>query len=161
MKLLRPVALTLSIALMSTSCVGNFRLFNTLAQWNHKGLGDKWLSEIIFVGLTIIPVYAICYAADAVIFNSIEFWTGDNPIKNVKLGDSEYSIKKTGDGVVSLHNEEGQSFSAKLTGKNKVEFKSLTGETVTVEKLDGKFKITQDGIVKFFRPETAKLALNN
>ena len=118
------------------------------------------VGEIIFVGHQI-PVYAICYAADAVIFNSIEFWTGDNPIKNVKLGDSEYSIKKTGDGVVSLHNEEGQSFSAKLTGKNKVEFKSLTGETVTVEKLDGKFKITQDGIVKFFRPETAKLALNN
>jgi hypothetical protein len=30
--------------------------------------------------LTIIPVYGIAYLGDIIIFNSIEFWGGENPI---------------------------------------------------------------------------------
>ena len=39
---------------------------------------SKWANEAIFLGLNIIPVYGFAYLADIVVFNSIEFWTGES-----------------------------------------------------------------------------------
>lgn len=73
----------LSIALASTiflsSCLGSFNLTNKCYNLNNS-IGDKWVNELVFIGFTIIPVYEICMLADAVIFNTIEFWTGSNPV---------------------------------------------------------------------------------
>ena len=161
MKLFKPLALTIGISLMSSSCVGNFMLFNKLAQWNLKSIQDKWLAEIIFVGLTIIPVYPICYAADALVFNSIEFWTGDNPIKGVKLGDSgDFQLKKNAKGIVSLENNKGLKLEAKLVAKDTVLFTDASGNEVQVKKIGDKFQITQAGTVKYFRPNSTKVAVN-
>ena len=110
----------LSIALASTlllsSCLGSFRLTNKCYTWN-KSIGDKWINELVFIGLNIIPVYDICILADAVIFNSIEFWTGNNPVaKNTEIIDTDngqylvetnengYTITKDGK-TVQLINE--------------------------------------------------------
>ena len=73
------VALLLGATLMS-SCVGSFALFNKLAKWNKHATKSKFLNEIIF--LVISPAYAFCSAADALVLNSIEFWTGNNPVAN-------------------------------------------------------------------------------
>ena len=161
MKLLKPLALTLGISLMSSSCVGNFMLFNKLAQWNLKSIQDKWLAEIIFVGLTIIPVYPICYAADALVFNSIEFWTGDNPIKDVKLGSSdEYRLKKNDDGIVYLENNNGLKLEAKLVAKDTVLFTDASGNEVEVKKMGDKFQNYSSWKTKYFRPHSTKIAVN-
>lgn len=71
---------------MTTACYGPFNLAKTIYRWNAgvQGNGDinqKWMREIIFVALVIIPVYQISLFVDAVLFNSIQFWTGSNPIK--------------------------------------------------------------------------------
>ena len=36
--------------------------------------------EAVFVGLYVIPVYPFCAFVDLFVINSIEFWSGENPI---------------------------------------------------------------------------------
>lgn len=71
---------------MTTACYGPFNLTRTLYKWNGEvqRAGDieaKWMREGVFLALVLLPVYGISLLADAVVFNSIEFWTGQNPIK--------------------------------------------------------------------------------
>jgi uncharacterized protein DUF3332 len=73
------VAAVLALGLFS-SCLGPDRLFNRLHDWNLKATENRWGNEAIFLGLTIIPVYAVTYAIDIIILNSIEWWSGDNPM---------------------------------------------------------------------------------
>ncbi len=63
--------------LCATSCLGSNQMFNGLNDWNQEATGNRWANELIFLGLNIIPVYGIAYLADIVIFNSIEWWSGD------------------------------------------------------------------------------------
>ena len=64
--------------LLCTSCVGSFGLFNKLAAWNKQATGNKFLNELIFI--LISPAYAVCSLADVLVLNTIEFWSGNNPM---------------------------------------------------------------------------------
>ena len=79
-KNLRVSTLLLAATLLTTSCIGSFGLFNKLLSWNKTATDSKFLNEIIF--LILSPAYAICGTADVVVLNTIEFWTGDNPMAN-------------------------------------------------------------------------------
>ena len=68
----------LSASMMMQSCIGSFALFNKVKAWNEH-VGDKFVNEIVFVAMWILPVYELCFAADLFILNSIEFWSGENP----------------------------------------------------------------------------------
>ncbi len=102
----------LALGLTTTGCVGNnhaFCLFNGLAKWNRSASNEKWANELIFLGLNIIPVYGIFLFADVLVFNSIDFWTGDNPVKgsfaSVQGCDAEgnaYAIIPNADGSATL-----------------------------------------------------------
>lgn len=89
---------------MFLSCVGSFPLFNKLATWNKKATGCKFLNELIFI--LISPAYAVCGLADVLVLNSIEFWSGKNPLhadigktRNVKGTDGRmYAVKILEDG---------------------------------------------------------------
>ncbi|MDD5656987.1 MAG: DUF3332 family protein [Elusimicrobia bacterium] len=77
--------LVLALAVVSSGCYGPFSLTKKLYKWNGD-VGGKWVNEGVFLGMVILPVYFFATLGDAVIFNSIEFWGGKNPIqaKNVK-----------------------------------------------------------------------------
>lgn len=71
---------------VTTACYGPFNLTRNVYHWNSgiKGSGEvneKWMKEIVFFGMIVIPVYMFSALLDAFIFNSIQFWTGDNPIR--------------------------------------------------------------------------------
>ncbi len=71
---------------VSTACYGPFSLTKNVYHWNSgiKGNGevhDKWMKEFVFFGMIVIPAYMFSALLDAFIFNSIQFWRGDNPIK--------------------------------------------------------------------------------
>jgi uncharacterized protein DUF3332 len=71
---------------VTSACYGPFNMTRNVYHWNSsiKGSGEvneKWMKEIVFFGMIIIPVYMFSALLDAFIFNSIQFWTGDNPIK--------------------------------------------------------------------------------
>lgn len=76
----------LSVMTMSTACYGPFNLTKNVYHWNSniKGSGqinDKWMKEIVFFGMLIIPAYMFSALLDTFIFNSMHFWTGESPIK--------------------------------------------------------------------------------
>lgn len=78
MKKFIPALLVLSVLL--TGCTGPFQLTKNLHKWQTSP-ENKWGDEAIFLGCVILPVYGIATLGDALIFNSIEFWGGENPIK--------------------------------------------------------------------------------
>lgn len=136
--LIKFVAITLIGSFALSSCIGSFRLTNKVLDWN-QGVGDKFVNELVFIGLSILPVYEFTLAADALVLNTIEFWTGSNPIaeagqvKEVKGSDGMmYSIKTLEDGyeitnangevMNFIHNEDDDSWSVESNGQTVVLF---------------------------------------
>lgn len=73
-------ALSLGLCLSATSCIGPNNAYNSVSTWNSKLTDSKYVNELAFLGLNIIPVYPVCLFGDYLIFNSWEFWTGSNLI---------------------------------------------------------------------------------
>jgi hypothetical protein len=68
-----------------TACYGSFQTTSKLHAWNGDVTDNKFANWLIFVGLIVIPVYEIAVLADAVVFNSLEFWTGSNPMRAERI----------------------------------------------------------------------------
>ncbi len=66
--------------MFASGCYGPFSLTRRLYRWNSQA-GDKWAQEFMFLVLTWVPVYGLATLADAVVFNSFQFWTGKNPVE--------------------------------------------------------------------------------
>ena len=73
------VIVVLCLAVLMSGCYGTFSLTKRLHHWNGNQ-GGRWAQEGVFLLIAIIPVYGVCILGDALIFNSIEFWGGKNPI---------------------------------------------------------------------------------
>ena len=82
------IAVMLSMTLLFSSCLGSFSAFNSLKDWNDGLTESKFLDNLVFWGLNIIPVYGLFFLGDTIIFNVIEFWSGSNPIA-MKEGEVE------------------------------------------------------------------------
>lgn len=113
-----PVAVCLICgSMLFSSCVGSFTLFNKVANWN-RGVSTKFVNELVFLALNIIPVYEIVGLADALVINSIEFWSGSNPlakageVKKVKGNNGNYMVETLEDGYNIT--KEGEEASMKL-----------------------------------------------
>jgi hypothetical protein len=83
------------LAFLTTGCTGSFNLTRKVYNF-HRSQSDKWADELCFLLVVLVPVYGIATFADAIVFNSVEFWTGDNPIEMTK-GDTNIRIVKQGD----------------------------------------------------------------
>ncbi len=93
----------LALAMASSGCFGSFNLTRKLYNWNDSFSKDKWGKEVVFLVLIWAPVYGLAGLGDAVVFNSIEFWTGRNPIdmktssvpqtKRIVRGDAEAVLR--------------------------------------------------------------------
>ena len=69
-----------ALALMSSGCLGTGALNAKVKDFNLEVVENRYGREVLFLGLTVIWVYRICTVLDLFIFNSIEFWSGTNPI---------------------------------------------------------------------------------
>ncbi len=67
------------ITIIATGCTGTFQLTKKVYDFQ-TAPKDKWVDEILFLAFVIVPVYGASTIVDAVVFNSIEFWTGENPM---------------------------------------------------------------------------------
>jgi hypothetical protein len=76
----RTIIIVLCVALLAQACVGPFNMTASVLDWNRSTFENEWAQEGMFLVFVIIPVYGVTIFLDAIIFNSIEFWTGDNPI---------------------------------------------------------------------------------
>ncbi len=73
------IILTVAASLTVTSCIGSFSLTNKLLGWNRK-ISNKFVNEVVFFAFWIVPVYEVSALADFLVINSIEFWSGNNPV---------------------------------------------------------------------------------
>jgi hypothetical protein len=65
---------------MSTACLGTSGLSGNLKEFNLEVVENRYGRETIFFVLNAVWVYRICTVLDLLIFNSIEFWSGTNPL---------------------------------------------------------------------------------
>ena len=97
------IVFVIGVLALTPGCYGPFTLTKSLHEWNGE-VGEKWVNELVFLGLVIIPVYGIATIGDALIFNSIEFWTGENPLDDaggsvvLEDGDTQIRLQRENDG---------------------------------------------------------------
>jgi len=70
-----------------SGCYGPFYLVRKVHQFNGEVSDNKWVVELVYLVCTWLPIYGLAGAADALIFNSIEFWTGSNPLATAEVKD--------------------------------------------------------------------------
>jgi hypothetical protein len=115
-KALLIAVILLGTALTQQSCIGSFQLTRNLYNWN-MDIDGRWGSEMVFLAMNIIPVYAVTLLADGVVLNSIEFWTGNNPIA-MHEAEKQTRIVKNGDESYKLTAEKNIIHIEKLSGNN-------------------------------------------
>lgn len=101
-KLTLAIAITLACSMTFSSCIGSFALTNKVLSWN-KQIGSKFVNELVFVAFWILPVYEISAIADVLVINTIEFWSGSNPVsanstKVVDGKDARYLVQQDSKG---------------------------------------------------------------
>ena len=114
-------------------CYGQFALLN-LAQKAVGSLGNKFLVSL--VNYFAMPVYGFCLFADFLIFNTIEFWLGSNPIA---MGNTYEEADENGNKVYAVKNPDG-TLSVTMTAADgkKADFMLVrNGNVVSVVGADG------------------------
>jgi len=72
------------LSLHVSGCFGSFALTKKIYGLNQGVHENKFVQWALFLGFTIIPVYGVGALVDALVFNSLEFWTGSNPLANAE-----------------------------------------------------------------------------
>lgn len=76
---LKVVACLMAGTLLTSSCIGSFSLFNSYAKWQRTMTNNKFVNAI--VGFILMPIVgSVTMFVDYLVLNTIEFWTGDNPL---------------------------------------------------------------------------------
>ena len=96
-----------------SSCMGKFALTRNLYAWNEQ-VSNKFVNEVLFVAFWILPVYEVCGLADLLVLNSIEFWSGDNPLsastKTIDTKHGRYLVECDGKGYDITLESTGETF---------------------------------------------------
>jgi hypothetical protein len=74
------IAVVLASTIAVSGCIGSFSLTNKVYSWNEKATDSKYVNSGIMWVLAIVPVYWATILIDAVVLNTIEFYSGKNPI---------------------------------------------------------------------------------
>lgn len=149
---LKTAACLIAGAVLTTSCVGSFAMFNKLASWNKRATDSKFLNELIFI--VISPAYGIAGMIDALVLNTIEFWTGDNPMTN--------QIGKT----KKIKGDDGLLYAVKIL-ENGYEVQRPNGEVfyLTYNKEENNWYMNAEGketkLIHFNGDGSVKAFLNN
>jgi hypothetical protein len=124
---------------------------------------------LVFIAFWIVPVYEISALADILVLNTIEFWSGSNPVaevgtvKTVEGKDGLYAIETTEDGyrvskqgednVVDLrYDKSTRTWSADADGQTAKLFSFTDGDEVVMYLPDGKemqVELSENGTAAF------------
>ena len=156
----------LSASMMMQSCIGSFALFNKVKAWNDH-VGDKFVNELVFVAMWILPVYELSFAADLFILNTIEFWSGTNPaLAETKVIDgknAQYLVAKNEAGYTITNmttkqvtrfnfNAQDNSWSLVNNGKEVKLFSFVDDTHINIITRDGSYtqvELSQPGVVAY------------
>lgn len=105
MKKMMTMVMTLCVTVMLIAgCYGPFKLTRKVYEWNGS-LENQWGREALFLVMAVLPVYSISMFADAVFFNLVEFWGGDNPIASAPGRSTRIVSSGDREAVFSFNNE--------------------------------------------------------
>ena len=151
---------------MFSSCIGSFSLFNKYASWQKDMTNNKFINAI--VGFFLMPIVgSITLFVDAVVLNTIEFWTGDNPVAS-NIGKTQeilgsdgllYAVKTlrngyeitapSGEVVFFLYDKSNDSWSVSMNGETKEIFRfNEDGKSIKVN-VNGEsrdFSLNEQGV---------------
>ena len=152
------VAATLASSVLFSSCIGSFGLSNKLLDWN-RNIDSKFVNELVFVAFWIVPVYEISALADILVLNSIEFWSGSNPmasigeVKKVKGENGNYLVETLENGYSIT--KEGETASMELIYDKDLNTWNVVAEGVSTELL----QINNDGTAQMTLPNGEDLTV--
>ena len=133
---------TLTVSTLSTTgCFGKFAAFNSLREWNGNFSNNKFVNWLIFLVLNIIPVYEIFFFADSLILNSLEFWTGSNPLA---AGDTYRETDANGNSVTAVKMEDGSLYMRLDAATGEKQELILQKDEEIIRILDAKGKVLQE-----------------
>ncbi len=82
-KLVKPILwsiMTMFLMFSLFGCYGNMTLTKKVWAWNGS-LGSEPIQTLVMWGLTVVaPVYEIALLGDILFLNTVEYWTGTNPL---------------------------------------------------------------------------------
>jgi len=131
----------------ATGCTGPFKLTKQVHTW-HRSADGKWMDELCFLGVVILPVYFIATLGDAILFNSIEFWGGENPISSTTTLDDNVKLTYNPDGTILLESAHGSCILQRTDGN--VKALDMDGKVLYTSKTgaDNKVRVyNSDGVV--------------
>ncbi len=149
---LTAVALLLAGSMVYTSCVGSYALFNKYANWQTHMTSNKYVNGIVGIIIGGL-VGGVCLFVDSLVLNTIEFWSGSNPIAEkttvikgqdgrnylVKVSRQGYEITApTGEITKLIHDEATDSLSMMQNGEVKEIFRYNADGTIQANLKDGK-----------------------
>ncbi len=108
---------------MAVGCYGSFNLINKVYKFN-GGLGNKFVNELGFLVMMVIPVYGVAGVVDAVILNTIEFWTGKNPVatndgtQTFVLPDGQLAVRTSDNAFTITQNLNGKEMTIRIELKD-------------------------------------------
>ncbi len=165
-KLFLTAALAAILCSSMTSCMGKFALTRNLYAWNDQ-VSNKFVNEIVFVAFWILPVYEVCGLADLLVLNTIEFWSGDNPMtastKSIDTDHGRYLVECDGKGYdITLETtgekfrldfaQESNTWSLKTDGKEYPLMTYLDDTHVSVPMPSGEWQtveISREGVLAY------------
>ncbi|WP_353655047.1 DUF3332 domain-containing protein [Duncaniella freteri] len=147
--------------------MGSFALTNKLLSWN-RSIGSKIVNELVFIGFWILPVYEVSALADVLVINSIEFWSGSNPMASGKKvidgQDGRYIVECDGKGYTITSENDGsevrldfdmaqQTWSVAMPSGESMEFMTFVDDShVKMPTADGKgivVELSDDGLLAY------------
>ncbi len=156
-RIIKLVSLLIVVSLL-TGCFGNFALTKKVYQWNDNVSDNKFVEQILFWGMTILPVYEVAGFIDVCFLNLIEFWTGSNPLayndldgQTIEIDGLEYKIEVTENSLKAVqmgtdasfelvYNQETSNLELKSNNETKV-IGTYSDNTLNLVKPDGSIKV--------------------
>lgn len=135
---LKVAACLLAGCFLFSSCfVGQYGLWNKYINWQNHMSSSKFLNAI--VGFVLVPIVGgICTLVDVLVLNTIEFWSGSNPVHASNVGKTQQVMGKDG------------RYYAVTYLKNGYEVKAPTGEITNFihDDANDSWNVEQNGQVK-------------
>lgn len=145
-------------AFLFSSCIGSFGLHRRLVSWN-QSIGTKYVNELVYLACNITLVYAACYLADALVLNSIEFWSGSNPmanigdVKKIKGENGNYLVETIENGYSIT--KEGETVSMELIYNKELNTWNLVADGTSTELL----QLNDNGTAQLTLPNGEKMTV--
>lgn len=173
-KIILSVAVLVLCSMSFQSCIGSFPLTNKVLSWNKK-VSNKFVNELVFFAFWVLPVYEVTAAADLLVINSIEFWSGNNPLEahnkviRTEHGDYKINVANNGYEIISPDgnslnfdfDDTTRTWSLVVPGMDKMDFLRFEDEN-HVQILDSKgefvdVELTREGVDNYMAQQSAYL----